>query len=87
MELTADVGARVRAMLFDPDVPNFAFVSQDEVCAAFSIDARTLRTWRSSGRFPDPADLPGVTAFSVEAIREFLKDASRQSVKAYRTKK
>lgn len=73
-------GMRIRAMLFDPNVPDFAFLTKSEVCAAFDTSDRTLRDLKTKG-FPEPIqDLPG-TNFSIAAIREYLKRSSRNALK------
>lgn len=66
-------GAKVREKIFDPTQPDYAFFTEEELCAAFSGCAkRTLREWRKVG-FPDPIKYPGMMGWPLSAIREFLK--------------
>ena len=47
-------GMRFREMLFDPAVPDYAFLTRDEVIAAFDTSEPTLRRWALESGFPDP---------------------------------
>ena len=76
-------GAKIRSWIFDPSTPGYAFLTLEEVLAAFDTTARTLLDWRSSG-FPNSIAVPGKRVYNVEAIREFLKEKQRESVRSTR---
>lgn len=44
-------GARIRAILFDPNVPDYAFLTQEEVFAAFGASESTFDVGRSRAAF------------------------------------
>lgn len=69
-------GDAVRARIFNPETPDYAFFTPEEVCAAFGCAERTLRDWRKDG-FPDPIKYPGMIGWPLSAIREFLKGRSK----------
>ena len=75
-------GTRIRAMLFDPNVPDYAFLTKDEVITAFEASDTTLRRWALESGFPDPVDYPGIKAYPIAALREFLSRVARESRKA-----
>lgn len=72
-------GMRFREMLFDPAVPDYAFLTRDEVIAAFDTSEPTLRRWALESGFPDPVAYPGITAYPIAALREFLSRVARES--------
>lgn len=72
-------GARIRAILFDPKVPDYAFLTQEEVFAAFDASESTLRRWAMENGFPDPVGYPGLKAYPIAALREFLSRVARDS--------
>ena len=72
-------GKSIRAMLFDPAVPDYAFLTRDEVIAAFDTSEPTLRRWALESGFPDPVAYPGITAYPIAALREFLSRVARES--------
>lgn len=76
-------GAKIRSWIFDPATPGYAFLTLEEVLAAFDTTSRTLLDWRNSG-FPQPVAIPGNRVYNVEAIREFLKEKQRESVRCTR---
>ena len=80
-------GARIRSILFDPNVPDYAFLTQEEVFAAFDASESTLRRWAIKDGFPDPVGYPGITAYSIAALREFLSRVARESRNATSKKK
>lgn len=80
-------GARIRAILFDPNVPDYAFLTQEEVFAAFGASESTLRRWAIESGFPDPVGYPGITAYPIAALREFLSRVARDSRNATSKKK
>lgn len=53
-------GPRIRSILFDPNVPDYAFLTQEEVLAAFNASEATLRRWAMESGFPDPVGYPGI---------------------------
>lgn len=80
--MTADKlsdGTRIRSILFDPNVPDYAFLTQEEVLAAFNASEATLRRWAMESGFPDPVGYPGIKAYPIAALREFLSRVARES--------
>lgn len=75
-EKAKDVGAPLRRMIYDPDTPDFAFLTQQEVEDAFFTADSTLRTWRREGRFPEPIKMPGGFGYFVGDLRRFLQEMS-----------
>ena len=59
---------RIREFLFNPQTPDYAFLTEEEVAEAFGAKSGTIRNWRPRG-FPDPIDVPGKVAYDVGSIR------------------
>lgn len=72
--------------IFDPSVPDWTFLSQEELASAFGIAERTLRDWASKRAFPEPVEYPGFTAYPVGAVRAFLKKQGEAAMSAFREK-
>lgn len=71
----------IRARIFNPETPDYAFFTAEELCAAFGGCAdRTLREWRKIG-FPEPIKYPGMIGWPLCAIREFLKNRSKEGLR------
>lgn len=69
-------GAAVRRFLFDPDTPDFAFLTLEEVMAAFNTSDSTIRYLRRLGKFIEPQDIPGGKGYFVGDLRGFLQRIS-----------
>lgn len=77
-------GDKIRDRLFSPETPDYAFFTEEEVCAAFSGCAkRTLRDWRKDG-FPEPIKYPGMMGWPLSALKEFLKVKAQEGFKLAR---
>lgn len=76
--------AKVREFLFDPNTPDYAFITEEEIAAAFGAADGTIRNWRSTKGFPSPMDVPGKKAYDVGSLRDWLKRLARESLSANR---
>lgn len=66
-------GEKIRSMIFNPQTPDYAFFTKEELCAAFyGCSDRTLRDYRVEG-FPGPEQYPGFKAWPLSTIRAFLQ--------------
>lgn len=74
--------ADLRARIFDTSVPDWAFVTEDELCTAFECSPTTLADWKRGGNFPNPVKIPGGVCYPLSAIREFLKRRANEAKKA-----
>ena len=76
--------ARVRAMIFSPETPDYAFVTREELCAAFGGAAiRTIDMWSAEQRngFPSTEDYPGMKAYPLAAVRAYLTEVAQSARK------
>lgn len=69
-------GAALRRYICSPDTPDFAFLTMDEVVAAFNTSDSTLRYCRRLGKFIEPQDIPGGKGYFVGDLRGFLQRIS-----------
>lgn len=69
-------GAAVRRLLFSPETPDFAFLTLEEVMAAFDTSDSTLRYCRRLGKFIEPKEIPGGKGYFVGDLRAFLQRIS-----------
>lgn len=69
-------GAAVRRFLFDPDTPDFAFLTMAEVMAVFETSDSTLRYKRREGKFMEPQEILGGKGYFVGDLRDFLRRIS-----------
>lgn len=76
-------GDKIRDKLFSNETPDYAFFTEDELCAAFSCADRTLREWRKHG-FPEPIKYPGMMGWPLSALKEFLKLKAQEGFKLAR---
>ena len=76
---------RIREFLFNPQTPDYAFLTEEEVAEAFGAKSGTIRNWRPRG-FPDPIDVPGKVAYDVGSIRAWLKRLTREATSANKKK-
>lgn len=65
-------GALMRSKIFDPNTPDYAFLTYEEVCAAFDCTYRTIRNWQRLNDFPIAVLYPGGDGYPVILLREFL---------------
>lgn len=72
----------IRRMIFDPNVPDWAFITEDDLSAVFDCGISTIQKWRKEARFPPPIGMPGGAVYTMAAIREFLKKRAAESKKA-----
>ncbi len=72
--------------IFDPSVPDWTFLSQEELASAFGIAERALRKWSEKRAFPEPVAYPGFTAYPVGAVRAFLKRQGEFAVSSFKSK-
>lgn len=64
---------KVLKYVYDPNTPDYALLTTEEVCSLFNVCDSTLWRWRASGKFPEPAKLPGKGCrYSVGSVRNFL---------------
>lgn len=77
-----DKAEEIRRMIFDPSVPDWAFLSEDDLVAAFGCATSTLRRWSNEAKFPRPIELPGTSVYTLASIREFLKKRAAESKRA-----
>lgn len=64
--------AEIRARIFDPSTPDYAFLTLEEVLAAFECTYRTLRNWQKLKDFPLAVSYPGGDGYPIFLIRQFL---------------
>lgn len=76
MEAPKMDGAAIRRYLFSPETPDFAFLTLDEVVAAFDTSDSTLRYLRRLGKFIEPQEIPGGKGYFVGDLRQFLQRIS-----------
>lgn len=76
---------RIREFLFNPQTPDYAFLTEEEVAEAFGAKSGTIKNWRSKG-FPDPIDVPGKVAYDVGSIRAWLRRLTNGSLSVNRKK-
>lgn len=72
---------RVKRMVFDPAVPDWAFITEEEVCAFFSCKPSTLFDWKRDGGFPPASKIPGGVCYPLSAVREYLKKTAATAKK------
>lgn len=82
-----DVDNALRATLFDPSVPDWAFLTIEETCKAFGVEAKTLQDWKREQDFPEPTRYPGVSGYPLSVLRAFLKDREKSAAAGYRSKR
>lgn len=76
MESPKLYGAEIRRYICDPDTPDFAFLTLEEVMAAFNISDSTIRYLRRLGKFIEPQEIPGGKGYFVGDLRGFLQRIS-----------
>ena len=76
-------GSAIRDKIFDVHTPEYAFFTEDEICAAFGCAPRSLYDWKKRG-FPEPIKYPGVKAYPLSAIKDFLKRKAEEGLKVAR---
>lgn len=71
----------LKTRLFDPQTPDYAFFTKEEVMLLFGISESTLRQWAGTEKFPAPKSIGNFQFYPILGLKEYFNSVARVSRK------
>ena len=71
----------LKSRLFDPNTPDFAFFTKEEVLLLFGVSESTLRKWAGKNQFPKPKSIGDFQFYPILGLKEYFSSVARDSRK------